>query len=214
MKLMQCIGVVLVLLLAPAVSAEKQIVVKGLFKNMAVVLVDGQQYTLKVGKTSPTGIKLLSADSKKAVIEIDGERRNLGVDTKIGANYSQPKSIEVRIASAENGHYFSYGKINGHAVTFIVDTGASMISMDEPQATKLAINYKSGEQIQLGTANGVAIGYVVNLRSVSVGNITLENVRAVVSTGSMPGALLLGNSFLSRLNMNIDQGVLVLKTKY
>ena len=57
--------------------AQMQITVKGLFKNTAVVIVDGQQRMLKVGKKSPEGILLLEANSQQAIIEITSKRKNI-----------------------------------------------------------------------------------------------------------------------------------------
>ncbi|RKZ34041.1 MAG: TIGR02281 family clan AA aspartic protease, partial [Gammaproteobacteria bacterium] len=66
------IGIAVGLLGNPAQAVEK-VSVQALFKDMAVLVVDGKRRTLRSGQTSPEGIKLISADSKQAVLEIDGK---------------------------------------------------------------------------------------------------------------------------------------------
>lgn len=206
---------VLFFTLASSMSlAQMQITVKGLFKNTAVVIVDGQQRMLKVGKKSPEGILLLEADSQQAIVEIMGKRQILYLGQEIGAMYETPDANEVRIVAGHNGHHSTIGKINGRSAKFLVDTGASSIAINSIEAEQLGINYKKGRVMKVSTANGHADGYLVNLESVTVGTITLNNINAIVINGSFPDVILLGNTFLSQVNMRTESGVLVLQTKY
>lgn len=189
--------------------------VRGLFKNTAIVQVNGQQRMLKVGKTSPEGITLISANSKQAEIELNGERFVLSLSKKIASNYSVAALPETRIQSGHNGHFFTHGMINEQSVEFLVDTGASSIALSSIVARRLGIDYKRSQRyVRVQTASGVVQGYRIVLREVSVGAITLNNVIAVVTEGEFPKDILLGNSFLSELDMKIESGVLVLQAKY
>lgn len=205
----------LCMLFSPAAIAELDIIVGGLLKNMVVLQVDGVQRIIKVGKTSPEGIKLISANTKKAVVEIDGKRQTLVLSKRIGGVvYAEPEKEIVRIARGVGGHYFTPGRINGKAVNFLVDTGATSVAMSSLMAKKLRIDYRSGTPIRMQTASGISQGYRLILASVSVGTVTIHNVEVIVNLGAYPTDILLGNSYLARVEMNIDDGVLVLQAKF
>lgn len=198
-----------------AVLAEPSIVVRGLLKDMLVMEVDGVQRILKAGKTSPEGITLIAADTKRAVVEIDGQRQELTLTRRIGGGeYKAPERAEVRIARGVGAHYFTPGRINNQPVNFLVDTGATSVSMNSLIAQKLRIDYTKGVPVRMSTASGVAQGYRVLLSSVAVGTVQVNNVEAVVTEGAYPTEILLGNSYLAQVEMKIDAGVLVLQSKF
>ena len=116
------------------------------------------------------------------------------------------------MTAGPGGHFLVDGRINGGAVRFMVDTGATMIAMGQADATRLGIDWSRGERGLVGTANGTVVAYRVNLRSVRVGDVEVNNVDAVVSPSSMP-FVLLGNSFLSRFSMRRDSDVMRLELR-
>jgi aspartyl protease family protein len=187
--------------------------VKMLAKGTAVINVDGKQRMLREGAISPEGVKLIAADGAQAVVEVEGKREVLKLNRKISTQFAQAEKVEVRIASAEGGHYFTHGKINGVSVQFMVDTGATGIAMNHIEAERIGIDYRAGTSISVNTANGIIQAYSVVLSRVSVGNIELNQVTAAVSTTDSPEVILLGNSYLGKLDMSIVSGVLVLKEK-
>ncbi len=215
-RLKPAIAILLVFLLGfnGNMAAATEVRVKGLFKGSAVLVINGKQRLLKVGKTSPEGVRLLAADSQMAEVEVDGRRRVLRLSRQIGTAYKKPEKAEVRIQSGRGGHYFTPGRINGQAVQFMVDTGATSVAMSLPAARRLGLNYRAGTRISVSTANGVGQAYRIMLRSVTVGNVRVDNVEAVVAMGDFPTTILLGNSYLSRVELNRDNGVLVLTSKY
>lgn len=190
------------------------VMVKGLFNNGAIVEVDGKRHMLRAGERSPEGVLLVSADMQEAVLEIDGKRQALGISRRISTRFVEPEKAEVRIASGSGGHYFTPGRINGHAVEFMVDTGATAIAMNLPTARRLGLDYRSGQQISISTANGVVSGYRLLLDSVRIGGIELKLVEASVTVGDFPTEILLGNSYLGRVDLRRDNGVLILKARY
>jgi len=111
------------------------------------------------------------------------------------------------------GHFFTTGSINGSLVQFLVDTGATMISMGVADARRIGVNYLQGERGVSRTANGVAKVYRVRLESVKVGDIALANVDALVHESEMP-YVLLGMSFLHRLEMRQAGTDLTLTKRY
>ena len=125
-------GIVFVLLLAgfPAGSAMavEQITVEALFPGRAMVNVDGQRRLLKLNKPSPEGLLLISADSREAVIELDGERQTYPLGSHVSTRYNQPELVSAKIWRDQSGGYTTVGSINGRTVNFLVDTGASAVA--------------------------------------------------------------------------------------
>jgi aspartyl protease family protein len=203
-----------VLACAPAHAVEK-LSVKGLFKDTAILVIDGKQRLLRAGQTSPEGVNLLSANSKEAVIEIDGVRSTHRLGTHIGSEFAAPKSPAVKIWPTARNMYPVVGSINGYPVNFLVDTGATIVSMNSREARRLGIDYAvEGKPSFSQTASGIAKIYLVNLKRVKVGDIELRDVTGAVHEGDFPTVTLLGMSFLGRLDIHREGGVLELRKKY
>lgn len=206
--------VVLLSVTAPA-GAVSKISIAGLFKDTAIVVIDGTRRLLRSGDTSPEGVTLISATSKEAVLEIDGEQKRYGLGGQIDGSYERPARATVRIWPTPNRMYAVLGSINGYPVDFIVDTGATLVSMSGREAKRLGIDYRVvGTPGHSSTASGIAKIYLVNLARVKVGDIELRNVQGAVHDGDFPPATLLGMSFLGRLNMNQNGQVLELQKKF
>ncbi|MCW8853621.1 MAG: hypothetical protein OQK72_02860, partial [Gammaproteobacteria bacterium] len=77
-------------------SAEK-IEVQGLFSGKAVVLIDGQRHILSIGQTSPEGVKVISADSKSAILEVSGSQKTYRLGNTIHTNFEKPEFIREQI---------------------------------------------------------------------------------------------------------------------
>lgn len=186
------------------IYAVEKIEVQGLFSNKAVILVDGKRHILAVGKVSPEGVKVISADSSGAVLEVDGDRKqySLGDTNTVSTLFSKREQQQETIYINSAGMYMTYGNINGRSVRFLVDTGASAISMNAEQAKNLGIQFeKTGVPAGVSTASGYVKAYRVYLKSVSVGDITQTNVEAFVIDGNHPGPILLGMTFLGRISV-------------
>ncbi len=208
-------ALIVLLSLAGAATAVEKINVVGLFKDTAIVVIDGTRRLLRSGDTSPEGVTLISATSTEAVMEIDGEQKRYGLGGQIGGSYAKPSQVKVRIWPTPNNMYVVVGSINGYPVDFIVDTGATLVSMSGREAKRLGIDFRvTGRRGQSSTASGIAEIFTVTLDRVKVGDIELRNVRGAVHDGDFPPATLLGMSFLSRLNMRQDGQVLELELKY
>ncbi|PCK08316.1 MAG: TIGR02281 family clan AA aspartic protease [Alteromonadaceae bacterium] len=211
--LLVIIGLMLVLPLV-SVSASK-IVVNGLSKNTAIVNVDGKMHVLKVGKASNSGIKLLKADTRQAVVEIDGVVSTLYLTRQVGGSpYKAPERKMVRIARGRGGHFLTAGRINNRSVTFMVDTGATSIAMNTPTAKSLGLDITEGRTMNVNTASGTAKARRVMLRSVAVGSLEIANVEAVIVEGDYPIDILLGNTYLSKVDMKVENGILVLQDRF
>lgn len=199
-----------------AAAAAQDILVLALFKDKAVLRINGAQRTLRVGEVSPEGVRLISADSAQTVLEINGKRSThaLGSHASYATLGSAARSA-VQIWRGAGGMYTTGGSINGMPVMFLVDTGASVIAMNSQDARRFGIDYqRSGTAGTVSTASGVERAYQVSLDSVKVGDILLRNVEAAVLEGLHPPMVLLGMSFLGRVEMENQGSMLVLRQKY
>ncbi len=207
----------LVVLLSTAVGAAavSKITVVGLFKDTAIVVIDGTRRLLRSGDTSPEGVTLISATSTEAVLEFDGEQKRYGLGGQIGGSYARSEQPKVRIWPTPNHMYLVTGSINGFPVDFIVDTGATLVSLSGREARRLGIDYRVvGTPGHSSTASGIEKIYLVKLDKVRVGDIELRNVQGAVHDGDFPPSTLLGMSFLGRLTMRQEGQVLELEKKY
>jgi aspartyl protease family protein len=103
----------------------------------------------------------------------------------------------VILNSDSSGHYVAEGFINNEPVTFLVDTGATMVSIPVSVANRL--NLERGPAFTSVTANGNTTSYFTRLDSVRLGSIEMRDVRAGINTGMEMEEILLGMSFLKYL---------------
>jgi len=200
------------------VAAQVQVI--ALTNGKATLVVDNARpRTLSAGETTPEGVRLISASSEAAVIEIDGKRRTLSLGTSYREAPAQPGNAgvgrSVVLAADSRGHFVVTGMINGSAaVQFLVDTGASLVSISVEDARRAGINYLAGQRSVTRTASGVAPVYQVKLDTVKIGDVTLYNVDAAVHTSGQLPMGLLGMSFLNRMEMRRDGAALTLTRRY
>ena len=187
----------------------------GLTNGKAVLSINGgRTRTLSEGETSPDGVKLISARSDRAVIEIDGKRETVTMGQTISSATNTAGQKSLTLTADSNGHFLTIGTINGATVRFFVDTGASMVAMSSEDATRAGIDYTKGERVFSSTANGVVPVYKVKLDVVKVGDITLNNIDGTVHTQIDLPVVLLGMSFLNRLEMKREGSSMALTKKY
>lgn len=198
------------LLAEQAVAASVGVV--GLFKDKAMVSIDGSPPKLiSIGQTIQ-GVKLVSANSESAVFEVDGKQRTLAMGQSFAAAGSGGKA-SVKLGADPSGHFVTMGSINGHSVTFLLDTGASAVALSANEANRMGIKYKSGQMLGVSTANGVIPAWRVMLNNVKLGDISLNQVEGMVVESPMP-AVLLGMSFLNRTDMKREGQVMTLTQRY
>ena len=116
---------------------------------------------------------------------------------------------EVILKRNRYGHYVTQGKINNHPVTFLLDTGASDISIPDKIARKLKLKY--GQERRYQTANGIIIGNLTLLNQVSIGKIQLRNIRASINPKMDHDEILLGMSFLKNIEFTQRGDTLILR---
>ena len=205
------------LMTATAQNSSQKVALTGVMGSKGLLVIDGAAPKLLAAGQTHAGVKLISASGDQAVLEIGGKRANLRVgDAPVslggasagGANESR----RITLPMGSGGHFMANGTINGRAIQFMVDTGATAVAIGVSDAQRMGIDYQKGQPVRMNTANGVAQGLRVVLNSVRVGEVEIYDVEAVVGP-NMPFALL-GNSFLSRFSMNRTSDVMVLERRF
>jgi aspartyl protease family protein len=188
-----------------------------LSSEKAILLVDGERRVLAVGQTSPEGVTLVETGQEHAIVDIAGQTHRLGLKRTLGAGAvtasgTDARHKEYRVYADRQGMFRTTGFINGQLTDFLVDTGATTIAMNAAQARRLGIDFRmDGTAVKVMTASGVELSYQVKLRSVKVGPIELNDVNATVMQGGFPTHVLLGMSFLGRLESERTPTMLLLR---
>ena len=188
----------------------------GLLPNRAVIVVNGgNPRTLAVGSKTADGVRLLAVEDGAAVFEIDGKKQRLVLgDHAVSSGASGGGAAAVTLTADGRGQFLGQGTINGAAMRFMVDTGATYVALSAIDAARAGIDYRGkGQPGMTGTANGVIRSWKVPGNTVRLGDITLHEVDVAVSESGMPFALL-GMSFLNRLEMKRDGDTMTLKKRY
>lgn len=200
-------------LLLPLAASAQQVQLRGLMGESAVLEIDGRQRLLRPGQKSPEGVQLLAVDARSARVKIGDVEQQLALGGSVAASYQQTERAEVRLAADGQGHYSTNAWVNGRSVSVMVDTGATSIAFNYPTARRLGLNLERAQPIRVATANGITQAYRVTLDSVTIGGIKLHNVDATVHADDFPHITLLGNSFLSRVDMEQQGGMLILRAR-
>ena len=196
-------------------NSGQSVALSGVLGSKALLVINGAPpKTLAAGETH-LGVKLISASGDQAVIDIQGKRSNLRVGdapVSVGGGAGSGGGNKIVLPMGSGGHFMANGTVNGRAIQFMVDTGATAVALGISDAQRLGIDYQKGAPVRMNTANGVAQGWLVKLQSVRIGEVEVYEVDAVVGP-NMPFALL-GNSFLSRFSMNRNSDVMVLERRF
>ena len=193
----------LAVLLAGSAAHAQSVALAGMLGNKALLVVNGTApKTVAAGETHE-GVKVISTSGDQAVVEQNGKRNILRIGeapVNVGATKSGGKGNRIVLVAGTGGHFMTAGQINGKAVQFMVDTGATSVAMGAQDAERTGINFRIGQPVMMSTANGSVQGYRIKLDSVRVGDVEVFGVDAVVTPQPMP-YMLLGNSFLTRFQM-------------
>jgi len=120
-------------------------------------------------------------------------------------------AVEVDLQRNRQGHYMVTGEINGQAVEFLLDTGATDVVVPEDLAARLHL--RKGRSGTAMTANGPVTVFETNIDMLSIGDIALTNVRASINPAMSAPGILLGMSALGRIEFNHQGNSLTLRQK-
>jgi aspartyl protease family protein len=122
-------------------------------------------------------------------------------------------SGRLSIPHNARGHFETEGRIDGQRIDFMVDTGASMIALNETSAARFGLRPSRGEyNATVTTANGTVKGARTRIAMVDVGGLVVRDVDAMVLPDEALSENLLGLSFLSKLKrFEYANGMMVLE---
>ncbi|MEM6943385.1 MAG: TIGR02281 family clan AA aspartic protease [Pseudomonadota bacterium] len=198
---------------APAVEAEAtmRLIYLGVFAVGLLLIALGQivlrgqmRLVLSAGVWSGVAVAMGAAyldreDITAAVAEVRDDVLHTVALTNAGA--------EEQLERAWDGHYRAETQINGHAMTLMVDTGATMVVLPYERVSIIGIDPTALDfDMPVMTANGQSTVAPITIREIRIGGIKVRNVPAAVAH---PGRLqmgLLGMSFLDRLTETSFQG--------
>ena len=203
----------LALCLVSGGAAAQDVGLAGVLGSKALLMIDGgEPQAVAVGQ-SLAGVKVISVQGEQAVVETGGKKRPLRVGQHaIGAAPADGSGMVVMTADSQ-GHFYATGSVNGAAVRFLVDTGATMVSLGANDARRIGLDFNRGQKSMTQTANGQTMVSKVKLDTVRIGDVTLHNVDALIHQTEMPMALL-GMSFLNRMEMQRDGSTMTLRKRF
>lgn len=198
----------------------QQVALSGVAGGKALVNIDGAAPRFMSPGQTQQGVKLLSLQGESAVFDVNGQRLSLRVgDAPVSLGRSSSGqdggggAQRIVLTADAQGHFMPQGQINGRAVQFMVDTGATVVILSESDARRIQLDYSKGRKVGVATANGRAVGHQVQLASVRVGDAQVYDVAAIVLPQPM-NYILLGNSFLTRFQMQRHNDQLTLERRY
>ena len=118
---------------------------------------------------------------------------------------------QVKLVKDTSGHYIGTGFINGYPGKFIIDTGATDVAISAEMAKKAGVKPKA--MVKIHTANGKTKGWSALLNSIEIGGIVERRVRATIVPSLSNIEVLIGMSFLERLDFNQEKNTLTLKKR-
>ena len=119
----------------------------------------------------------------------------------------------VELIMGGRGHFTGEFKINGRRVDAMVDTGATLVAINESMARRFGITLSPADfRYRIDTANGVALAAAVDLEALEIGRIRVEGVKAVVLQDRALSDVLIGMSFLNQLGkFQVENGKMLLE---
>ena len=198
----------------PVMAASVKAV--ALFEGRAMLSVDGgKAKIISEGKTL-SGVKLISSNTSQAIIEVNGKRQTLKLNSSLvleeslGAKPSNSYASSIQLFVDEQGFFRGDGSVNGKSIKFLIDTGANLVVLNSNEAKRVGLDYKSGVESVAKTASGVAPMYLMTVERISIGGLELRNVETGIIEGNFPQYPLLGMSFLGQLKMQQDGKVMTI----
>lgn len=128
---------------------------------------------------------------------------------QVASQMSSDGVREVVLQRNRFGHYVANGKINGKTVEFLLDTGASDVSI--PQSVASGLGLKRGQPIVYNTANGNITAYMTRINDLRLGDIVLHDIPASINPNKGDETILLGMSFLKHLEFTQRGDTLIIR---
>lgn len=203
-------------LAATAAQAQSVAMTGGMGGKALLVINGGAPKALSAGQEHQ-GVKVIRVSGDQVLVDVGGKRQTVmlgGAPVSLGGTGgSAIGGSQIVLTAGSGGHFMTQGSINGRSVDFMVDTGATAVSLCADDARRIGLKFEDGQRITTSTANGLSQAYLVRLRSVRIKDVEIFDVQAVVSPAPMP-YVLLGNSFLSRFQMKRENEQMTLTKRF
>jgi aspartyl protease family protein len=206
-------AILLLLLAGAGLASDTSVKVIALFLDKALLQVGDEQKIVRKGETF-AGVFLKSSSGRGAVVIIDDKEMKLDLNQSIAGNFKKPDRSNLKIYPDSSGMYYVKGRINGQSTRFLVDTGATFVTMSGNKASSLKIDFRKGTASTAQTASAIVPVWQIRLDSVTIGGIKLTNIDATVIAGSRPAEVLLGNSFLQHTQLQKAGSVLEIRKRF
>jgi aspartyl protease family protein len=211
----------LCLFVAGSAGAQTHVTVSGVMSDKALLSVNGAQPRVVRPGEIIGGVRLVGVGAQGVEIVLDGRRHVLAIGQgvhapsgKAATDAGTPPAGRVVLTADGQGHFIASGTVNGLPVRFMVDTGASLVTLPGSVARRAGVNLSGATPVVVNTANGQARAQRVVLNSVKIGQISINLVEALVLDDAALAQPLLGMSFLNRTNMLREGDTLVLTQRY
>lgn len=200
---------------ACAAASAQTVSLGGSLGRNALLVIDGKARQVAVGATVDN-VRLVSVSANDAVVEVQGKRVTLqlgGAQVNLGGAASEGTGGQIVLTASLGGHFYADGAINGRAVRFVVDTGATTVTLSEQEAERIGIDWQKGRKGYTTTANGIVGTHRVTLARLRIGDVQVYDIEATVLPAPLP-VVLLGNSFLSRFQMRRENDRMTLDRRF
>lgn len=194
--------------------AQDSVKVTALFNDKALMIINGTQTLMSKGETLD-GVTLLSSSSRSALVQFpDGAQKALKINQAISHGFRKADNKKMTIYANSYGMFTLSGTINGKPTDFLLDTGATYIAISQNEADQLGLAYEAAPRNRIQTASEVVPVWNIKLDRVTVGDISVPNVEAVILEGAHPASVLLGMSFLQHVKLQRNGAAMILEKKY
>ncbi|MCW5258322.1 TIGR02281 family clan AA aspartic protease [Verminephrobacter aporrectodeae subsp. tuberculatae] len=194
-------------------AQAQSVALAGLLGSKVLLVVDANPPRAMGVGDEYLGVKVIAVTREGAIVETNGTRSTLQfgeVPVSVGKRGGSGKRITL--VADGRGHFMNSGSINGQAMQFMVDTGATTVSIGRPDADRMGLKYQGGQSVGVSTANGVGQGWRMRLDSVRIGDVEVFGIDAIITAEPMP-YVLLGNSFLNEFHMSRINELMVLEKR-
>ena len=199
--------------MACTLSFAQSVAMTGAMGSKALLIIDGGPPKAIGTNESHQGVRVIQVQDDSAVVDVQGQRQTVRIgDSPVSVGRGLGGTRKVVLRADNRGHFRENGYINGKAIQYMVDTGASLVGLSQSDAQRLGIDFNKGTPVKVRTANGNTQGWQIKLDTVRVGDITVYGVDAVVSPQPMP-FVLLGSSFLAQLHMTRQGNEMILEMR-
>jgi len=204
------LGLALLAALWPAAAPAQSVAWAGSMGERVLLVIDGRAQVASAGSVID-GVRVHRVAAHEVEVEVGGVRQRLlpgATPVAMGTPSARAPAALVLRAGADQLYHVD-GQLNGRAVTGVIDTGASQVSLSVARAAALGLDWSRGRAATIQTANGPVRGWALRLERLSVGGLEARDVDAVVIDADLPH-LLIGNSFLRRFRVQSEDSRLTI----